>query len=86
MSLYDETVQLSQSKDQLTNDKGRLEDDVRQLGSDNNSKDKTLKQQVRVISCFRRDVASMGSQCVELKTKNKQLCKDNRQLKTVFRL
>jgi hypothetical protein len=45
-----------------------LEDDVRQLGSDNNSKDKTLKQQVRVISCFRRDVASMGSQCVELKT------------------
>ena len=82
MSLFDETVQLSHRQDQLTNDKGRLEDDVRQLRSDNNSKDKTLEQQVRVISCFRRDVASMGAQCVELKTKNKQLCEDNRQLKT----
>jgi chromosome segregation ATPase len=82
MSLYDETVQLSHRQDQLTNDRGRLEDDVRQLRSDNNSKDKTLKQQVRVISCFRRDVASMGAQCVELKTKNVQLCKDVRQLKT----
>jgi chromosome segregation ATPase len=89
MSLYDETVQLSHRQDQLTNDRGRLEDDVRQLRSDNNSKDKTLKQQVRVISCIRRDVASMGetieqrtAQCVELKTKNVQLCKDNRQLKT----
>jgi hypothetical protein len=49
MSLCDENVQLTQSKDQLTNDKVQLEDDVRQLRSDNNSKDKTLKQQVRGI-------------------------------------
>ena len=89
MSLCDENVQLTHRQDQLTNDKGQLtndkvqlEDDVRQLRSDNSSKDKTLKQQVRVISCFRRDVASMGAQCVELKTKNVQLCKDVRQLKT----
>ena len=96
MSLYDETVQLTQSKDQLindkgqlTNDKGRLEDDNRQLRSDNSSQSKALEQQVRVNSYLRRDVVSRDEtieqrtvQCVELKTKNKQLCKDVRQLKT----
>ena len=89
MSLYDETVQLSQSKDQLTNDKGRLEDDVRQLRSDNSSQSKALEQQVRVNSYLRRNVVSRDEtieqrtvQCVELKTKNKQLCKDVRQLTT----
>jgi chromosome segregation ATPase len=48
-----------------------------------------LEQQVRVNSYLRRNVVSRDEtieqrtvQCVELKTKNKQLCKDVRQLKT----
>ena len=96
MSLCDENVQLTQSKDQLINDKdqlindkGQLEDDNRQLRSDNSSQSKTLEQQVRINSYLRRNVVSRDEtieqrtvQCVELKTKNKQLCKDVRQLKT----